>query len=127
MANKQSDNTLLFAGLVAVATFLFIKKKSTPVDGIGATKNQTVEQVTNNAWANRQTGKEKIVNDTLHYGVSAYPYAFTVELKKAGVNYIVAPGASKELSHIGYFENKRELRKFVQWLYNNDGYLATSY
>ena len=43
MANKQSDNTLLFAGLAAVAAFLFIKKKTSPVAAIGEMKKNDKE------------------------------------------------------------------------------------
>ncbi len=91
------------------------------LSGIGASKYITIDQAVKNAWNNRQTGNEKIINDTLHYGVGPHPYAYKNELNQSGVEY------TDKGSSMGYLTSKRELQKFVEWLEENDGYLSVSY
>lgn len=125
---KKSKSNSIFLPLAIVGGLLLFSKKkkdATPAQaGIG--RASSVESVVRAAWTNKQTGKEKICNDSLHWGVGAEPYAYVKDLKKSGINYKVAPGQSKQTSYFGYFHTKQDLQQFVEWLYKEDGYLEVS-
>lgn len=112
----MKNNKLIYGGLAAAFGFLLIKKPK--IQGIGSTKFKTVDQVTNAAWKNRQTGVEKIVNEALHFGVGNKPYAYVSDIKRAGIDY-----TTNRNSAFGHFNSKNDLRRFVEWLNETDGYL----
>ena len=94
--------------------------------GIAGSSFKTVDQVTNAAWANRQTGREKIVNESLYWGVGNRARAYTDHLDYYNAQHPRNP--IKYLSNdrnavFGSFASKEDMRRFVNWMHQSDGYL----
>lgn len=63
----------------------------------------------------QNSGNETTVNDTLMFGLGVYAYA--EDVIKSGISYI--DGLNPVFKHIP----ETEIEKFLNYLYNRDGYL----
>ena len=101
------------------------------LSGIGKLKEMTVDSVVNAAWQNRQTGNEKICNDTLHWGVGPTHYIYVNDIKEFINSYDGYRKITYAVNHrndnFGAFFNKYDLELFVKWLKKRDGYLYVDY
>jgi hypothetical protein len=68
----------------------------------------------------KPNGKEKTINEVINFGVSDTPYAYVSDMKKAKVKF------KKSKNAVFGYPNKENMKKLLDYLLKNDGYLSVS-
>lgn len=67
----------------------------------------------------KPNGQERTVNDSIHHGVGAHPYAYKTDLKESGVKH--EEGKNPLFGHL---TDKEETKKHLAWLEKKHGHVA---
>jgi hypothetical protein len=112
------EKALIGATAIGIAALVFHKPTRNAV-GLSDGKRNSPSSIYKRIIKSKNTGREKIINDTLHYGMGGV-YVYTKEAEKAGIKG--KKGKNSAFVHL----NNEETKKMLDWLYKNDGYLYKS-
>lgn len=78
---------------------------------------KTIKGAFNYIKRNANTGKEKTINEVLHFGMSIYTYSDVLTF--SGVKDL-----TKTNECFYHFKDDNEIIKFLSWIQKSDGYLC---